>query len=137
MNADKFGGFPYPVENWTKMPNEIIQALPRIKSLSELKVLLYILRHTWGYQEFDEGKRISVDEFMNGRKKRGGLRIDSGTGLARNSCRDGLRKAVDHGYLLVDEDDRDRARIQRYYSLKMVPEGQKLPPRGSKSDPRT
>lgn len=84
-----------------------------------MKVVEYVLRHTWGYSEYDIVKKITTDEFMHGRKGKDGNRIDSGTGLSNKSVVEGLSKAVEHGLLEVEIDDRDRARIKKYYKLKM------------------
>lgn len=117
--TERFEGFPEPKENWSKLPHSFIAALPSINSLAELKCILYVLRHTWGYKEYRRGKRITSDEFMNGRKKKDGTRIDKGTGLARSSIVEGLKSAVEHGFLIVHVDDRDKARVEKYYSLNM------------------
>ncbi|MCK4958026.1 MAG: PadR family transcriptional regulator [Planctomycetes bacterium] len=110
-----FEGFGTPKENWSKLPHTLIAELPTIKSASELKVILYILRHTWGYHEIE--KRISLDEFAHGRKKRGGERLDNGTGMSIPSIRDGIKRAVEHGFITVETDDSDKARVKKYYSL--------------------
>ena len=72
----KFDGFDIPKENWSKLPNALIAALPLFTSASELKVVLYVLRHTWGYQEFDNPKSITLDELAHGRKRKNGTRLD-------------------------------------------------------------
>lgn len=120
--AEKFKGFILPKTNFFRMPNEWTDITHDIKSLAELKVIEYVLRHTWGYNG-QEGmpKRISTDEFANGRKRKNGDRMDMGTGLSVPSIIDGLRRAVEHGYLNVDEDKTDLGRIKRHYSLKMFP----------------
>jgi len=114
-----FPGFPLPEQNWSKLPHCLIAALPLIKSASELKVILYILRHTWGFQEFGRLKKLTVDEFMHGRKKRDGTRMDAGTGLSKPSVIDGLRRAEAHGFIEVDVDDHDMGRVKKFYRLRM------------------
>lgn len=114
----KFKGFSDPEENWSKLPHEFLEALPIVDSMSELKCILYILRHTWGYH--DERKRISTDEFMHGRKKKDGTRIDKGTGLSKKSVILGLQKAEEHGFIEVNLDKRDMARMKKVYELKMI-----------------
>lgn len=141
-----FPGFNEPTQNWSKLPHQIIENLSLIKSLGELKIILYILRHTWGYH--DTEKKITIDEFINGRKqKKDGeiVRIDSGTGMSRNAVRAGIKSAIDHGFIEVHEDSSDKARIKRYYQLrgansegqKLTPTSQKLTPKESDSDPRS
>lgn len=116
---EQFAGFDAPRANYSKVPHALIEAFPKIETVSELKVILYVLRHTWGYQEFGQAKRITLDEFSNGRKKRDGSRMDGGTGLSPNSIKHGIRLAVKHGFLVQERDGRDRARSSHTYMLKM------------------
>jgi len=115
----KYTGFSKPESNFFKMPNDWPNITAKITSLAELKVVEYVLRHTWGYQEYDISKRITNDEFMKGRKNKNGERIDNGTGLSKSSVIDGLRRAVSHGLLIEEINDRDKARIKKYYKLNM------------------
>lgn len=84
-----------------------------------MKLVEYVLKHTWGYSEFDMVKKITTDEFMSGRKKKDGTRIDIGTGLSKPSVIAGLKSAVEHGLLTEEVDDSDKARIKKFYKLKM------------------
>lgn len=118
---EMFTGFSEPKENWSKLPHEFINALPIISSESELKVILYILRHTWGYG--DGEKRITLDEFSNGRKRKNGTRIDRGTGQSINAIRDGLKRAEEHGFIKSEKDESDKARIKTCYWLAMSTSG--------------
>ncbi len=143
---DSFVGFNPPTENYSKLPHEFIAAFHLINSLSEMKVVMYVLRHTWGFR--DNEKKITIDEFMNGRKLRDRTRMDKGTGLSEQSVRNGIEQAIKDGFLEVEIDDHDKARIKKYYSLKMFddqpsgykshkPEVKELDPRGLKDIPRT
>lgn len=114
-NTAPFAGFDDPQENWSKLPHEFVNRLPQFTSMSEMKVVLYILRHTWGYH--DPKKVITIDEFMHGRKRKDDSRIDAGTGLSRSSVIDGLRTAVAHGFVCTSIDDSDAARIEKTYWL--------------------
>lgn len=116
---NRFSGFEVPEQNWFKMPNTWTDVTHDIKSLAELKCVEYVLRHTWGYSEYGTAKRISNDEFMYGRRRRDGSRMDRGTGLTKRSVIDGLRNAVTHGYLLEDRDDTDKGRAQKFYRLRL------------------
>jgi hypothetical protein len=115
-----FAGFELPQENWSKLPHAFIEALPLVETIGEMKVILYILRHTWGYQEFGEGKKITLDEFENGRAKRDGTRLDAGTGLTRPTIIDGLNRAEAHGFIIVETDESDAARVKKFYCIKMI-----------------
>ena len=115
----RFAGFVRPRQNWFKLPNEWTDITAAITSLAELKVVEYVLKHTWGYQEYGLTKQITTDEFMHGRRRKDGTRIDRGTGLSNRSVIDGLRKAIQHGYLLEEVNDLDRGRVKKYYALRM------------------
>jgi len=148
---DKFGGFSLPHQNWSKLPHELIDALPLIRSQSELVVILYILRHTWGFQEFGVQKRLTLDEFQHGRKQRDGSRIDQGTGLSRPAILRGLRYAAEDGFIEVEVDESDKGRVKKSYSLVMSEVNDSLPqgyrnvtpgvtkryPRGNETLPRS
>lgn len=116
-----FQGFSYPDDRgFTRVPNDFIEKeLAAIESLTELKVILYVARHTWGFQEYHIWKKFTLDEFQHGRKRSDGSRMDTGTGLSDFGVKDGLAKAVQHGYLQAKTDDSDRGRIKKYYCLRM------------------
>jgi hypothetical protein len=115
-----------------------------------------VLRHTWGYQEFGTTKRITLDEFQHGRKLADGSRMDGGTGLSLSAVKDGVRRAVAHGFLVREvEANRDKGRQSHVYCLRMSspdtrvsdsdtlgikdrhPDGQTLPPRVPEIVPRS
>jgi DNA-binding PadR family transcriptional regulator len=114
----KFDGFEVPLHNWSRLPHALVEALPLIETGSELKVILYILRHTWGFQ--DSEKAITLDEFAHGRKRRDGSRLDAGTGLSVGAIREGLARAEAHGFIRVETDQRDKARVRKTYRLAMI-----------------
>lgn len=130
----KFRGFVPPKKNFFLMPNELIDINAEIDNLAELKVVQYVLRHTWGYQEeayekpgarYNKFKHITIDEFMHGRayKRRGPngevIRMDKGTGLSEMAVRNGIKRAVEDGYIECEEDASDKARIKKYYKLRI------------------
>lgn len=117
-----FTGFDRPESNWFRMPNSWTDITAGIGSIAELKVVEYILRHTWGYQEYGEKKHITIDEFVHGRRRHDGERMDRGTGLSERAVYDGLRKAVEDGLIEEEVDDSDRGRTRKSYSLRMRPE---------------
>lgn len=133
---DKFAGFSRPSQNYSKLPHDFVDCLPMIDSMAELKVVIYILRHTWGYSEFGKAKKITADEFMHGRQRKDGTRIDNGTGLSKPSVISGLESAVAHGFILVEVDNSDMARVEKFYCLNMsgvkdfYPEVKNVDPRG-------
>src|SRR3989440_2066351 len=114
-----FAGFSTPEANFFRLPNEWTDITAHVTSLAEMKLVEYVLRHTWGYSEFNMVKKITTDELMYGRKRKSGERIDNGTGLSKPSVIAGLKSAVEHGLLEEETDDSDKARIKKYYKLKM------------------
>ena len=114
-----FEGFNPPKQNWFKLPNEWTDFTASMKTWAEQKLVEYVLRHTWGYHEYGIPKKITTDEFMNGRKHTDGTRIDSGVGMGKKAVIDGLRQAVQDGFLIEEVDGRDKARIKKYYGLRM------------------
>jgi hypothetical protein len=115
-----FGGFEMPDQNWSKLPPALIEALPIVETVGELKVLPYVLRHARGFQEFGLAKRFTLDEVQHGRKRRDGSRLDGGTGLSLNGIKDGVRRAVAHGFLVQEvEHRRDRGRRLHLFRLRM------------------
>ena len=114
-----FSGFDRPESNYFRMPNTWTDITAEIDNIAELKVVEYILRHTWGYQEYGLKKHITIDEFVNGRRRKDGSRMDKGTGLSERAVYDGLRKAVENSLIEEEIDDSDRGRIKKSYSLRM------------------
>lgn len=90
-----FEGFKKP--NTTPTPDEFFDiVLPQVNNLAELKVILYVIRRTFGFGKSTD--RISFEQFINGIETEHG-KLDGGTGLTRQSVADGLRKAIAHGYI--------------------------------------
>lgn len=118
-----FPGFTRPEQNWFKLPNDWTNITADITSLAELKLVEYVLKHTWGYQEYGYTKQITTDEFMHGRRRKDGHRMDKGTGLSNRSVIDGLKKAVAHGFLIEEVDDSDKGRVKKCYALRMLSHG--------------
>ena len=79
LSEQSFEGFSKPEANFFRLPNEWTDITAQVTSLAEMKLVEYVLKHTWGYSEFDMVKKITTDEFMSGRKKKSGERIDIGT----------------------------------------------------------
>ncbi len=115
-----FSGFDIPRQNWFKIPSNWTDLTASMRSWAEQKVVEYVLRHTWGYQEYGGLKRITLDEFEHGRKRSDGTRIDRGVGMRRQAIISGIRQAVEDGFLIEEKDDSDKARVRKYYGLRML-----------------
>lgn len=108
-------------KNFYGIPNEWTDIMAEIDNLAELKIIEYIMRHTWGFKEHDTLKCITTDEFAHGRKRKDGTRMDKGTGLGTTGVKQGITKAVEHGYVICETDESDKGRIKKHYGLKMLP----------------
>jgi hypothetical protein len=115
--AGDFHGFDPPRQNWCKVPNALFDALPRFSSQGELAVVLYCIRHTWGYNQ--SSRRITLDEFENGRKRRDGSRLDGGVGMSQTSIIRGLKRAIAHGFLDAIEEGPDGGRMSKRYAVRI------------------
>lgn len=115
----KFPGFEYsPDCGYSQLYHDwLSEIIANIDNVAELKVVLYAFRHTCGFQEQDTAKYITVDEFMFGRKRKDGTRLDFGTRLSEMSVRTATKKGVEHGFLVEEIDDSDLARIKKGYGL--------------------
>ncbi|MDT7858283.1 hypothetical protein RQM47_16685 [Rubrivirga sp. S365] len=115
--AGDFQGFDPPRQNWFKTPTALIERLPEITSQGELAVVLYCIRHTWGWHQ--SSQRITLDEFEHGRKRKDGSRMDGGVSMANTSIIRGLKRAIEHGFLDVTEDGIDGGRMTKRYAVRV------------------
>lgn len=127
-------GLQYPKANYFPTPNNICEIIAELNG-SEVKVLFYILRHTWGFPEDDrrEPKRLSFDDFLFGRearsRKTGKMhRMDTGCGVtAKSTVSKALRGlALKHHLILIIEDRHDGGRVKKQYRAR-VPEDDGYP----------
>lgn len=132
-----FEGFEEPESNYFRLPRTWTDITSHLNSVGEIKVVEYILKHTWGYREYGVLKHITIDELMKGRKygkekaiEMGRERMDDGTGLSHEGVRTGLQRAILDGLIEEAIDDSDKGRVKKLYTIKM------RPPRESESDSR-
>ncbi len=84
----------------------------------EVRVATFVFEHTVCYMEFDTSKRITLDEFVNGRKKRDGSRFTEGCNISkRNNVSRALKHLENQGVLTIDTDERDKGRQRKFYRL--------------------
>ena len=110
-----FRGFPPIKSNFTAIPNLFFdELLSEIKSVAELKVLLYIFRHTYGWQKrFD---CISLSQFVSGVITREGVKVDNGIGIDKKSVLRGIDGCLERGTILKWSDG-FRGREQVWYFI--------------------
>ena len=78
-----------PDDHYTKVPNVFFDDILKHLNMGEVKVYLYLARHTFGYQK--DVDKVSLSQFCKGIKRSAGKRLDSGTGLARGTVIAALR----------------------------------------------
>jgi len=130
-----------PRSNYHFMPNQFgDEVLEKVDTVAELKVILFVMRHTWGYNEFgSNGKKITLDEFVFGRMRKDKTRFSKGVGLSKSAVIRGIKAAIDHGFLKMVIDDSDGGRKERRYFLPIEgdTDDNENQSRGSKTIPQT
>src|SRR5215212_2621838 len=93
-----FNGFSSP--NGTIVPDEVFDVLMPELSEAELRVLLYIIRRTFGFKK--ESDAISLSQMVDGVTTRDGRVLDRGTGMSRRGAMNGCAGLVAKGIIDVD-----------------------------------
>jgi hypothetical protein len=93
-----YEGFSSP--NGTIVPDDVFDVLaPRLKE-SELRVLLYIVRRTFGFGK--NADAISLSQMTDGITTRDGRIIDHGTGMSKRAVIQGVKGLATKGIIEVD-----------------------------------
>lgn len=100
-----FAGFDSP--RYTPTPDQIFDELlaPGLLTEAELRVLLYIVRRTFGWKK--ELDNISLSQITGGIVKRDGTRLDFGAGVAKSSAVRAIKGLVDKGIILARHNFRE------------------------------
>jgi hypothetical protein len=93
-----FAGFDSP--RYTPTPDQIFDELlaPGLLTEAELRVLLYIVRRTFGWKK--ELDNISLSQITGGIVKRDGIRLDWGAGVAKSSAVRAIKGLVEKGIII-------------------------------------
>jgi Bacteriophage replication protein O len=93
-----FAGFSSP--NYTQVPDELFdQLMPQLAD-AELRVLLYIVRRTFGFKR--EADAISLSQMVSGITTKDGQVLDHGTGLSKATVARGLAGLRNKGVILAE-----------------------------------
>lgn len=124
-DAPAFTGFEAPKENFYRLPNNwFSDIIPLLRSkygerlAAPLKMMEYILRHTWGFQEWSGKLCLSAKEIRNGRKR--GTYTDYGTGISENTVKTAGDILEELGLLTISQDTVDKARRYKTYSPRII-----------------
>src|SRR5258708_13009575 len=94
----KFPGFTAP--NYTQVPDELFDDLMTDLSGAELKVLLYIIRRTFGFKKTEDN--ISLSQMLNGITKKEGEVLDKGTGLSKKTLLAALNTLEEKNIIITE-----------------------------------
>lgn len=92
-----FDGFASP--NYTQVPDELFDTLMTQLSDAELRVLLYIVRRTFGFKR--DTDTIALSQMVSGITTKDGQVLDTGTGLAKSTVARGLKGLRDKGVIVA------------------------------------
>lgn len=93
----RFAG--YTPANYTMVPDQLFdEQLPDLSG-AELKVLLYIIRHTFGWKK--DSDNISLSQMVNGITRRDGSQVDRGAGVSKRTLLIVLRDLEDKGFIIT------------------------------------
>ena len=93
-----FQGYASP--NYTPVPDELFdEQLPDLSG-AELKVLLYIIRRTFGFKR--ESDNISLSQMLNGLRARDGRVLDRGVGLSKKTLLLAIKSLEDQNIVLTE-----------------------------------
>lgn len=125
-----FAGFSGP--NYTQVPDALFDELLPVLSGTELKVLLYVIRRTFGFKR--EADTISLAQMVNGIVKRDGTRLDYGAGVSKKSLLLALRSLEDRQILFIERrrstERGDEASLYRLNVIDEATRGVKTTPGG-------
>jgi Bacteriophage replication protein O len=133
-NQKHFKGYSKP--NYTPVPDELFdEQLPDLSG-AELKVLLYIIRRTFGFKK--ESDNISLNQLLHGITTKEDIVLDRGTGLSKKTLLETLKNLVEKN-LIISERRRSKEKGDEptTYRLNIIGETAENThtPRGVKSTP--
>jgi hypothetical protein len=113
-------GFALP--RYTQTPDEVFDVWLAVLSGAELKVLLYIIRHTLGWHK--DRDAISLAQLTDGIVKHDGERLDWGTGLGESTVLGAVKALLAYRLITAERSYRaDGGDSPTVYSLYLAAEG--------------
>jgi hypothetical protein len=95
-NKKEFKGFYVP--NSTQVPDTLFDELLPELSGAELKVVLYIIRRTFGFKR--QTDTIAISQLLHGITKKTGEVLDRGTGLSKSTLLQALRTLTEKNIII-------------------------------------
>ncbi len=126
-----FQGFQGP--NYTQVPDQLFDELLTDLSGAELKVLLYIMRRTFGFKK--DSDNISLSQMLNGIRTKDGCQLDRGTGLSKPTLLKALRNLTEANYIIpARRQSSQRSDESTNYRLNVIRQNGNQPPGSPSSD---
>ncbi len=126
----------YASPNYTPVPDELFdEQLPDLSG-SELKVLLYIIRRTFGFKK--DSDNISLNQLLNGITTKEGIVLDRGTGLTKKTLLEAIKSLVEKNLILTERRrSKEKGDEPSTYRLNIIsePKENNHTPRGVKNTP--
>lgn len=125
-----FPGFQAP--SYTQVPDEAFDVLMARLSPAEFKVMMYIIRRTFGFKKSADA--ISLSQIVSGVCTKSGKRLDMGTGLSRQGVVNALAGLVQKNVVLNQQrQSAERGFESTLYCLNIIGYGMQFP---DPEDPR-
>jgi hypothetical protein len=129
----RYKGFTSP--NGTIVPDDVFDVLAPELTEAELRVLLYVIRKTFGWKKNEDA--ISISQMVNGVKTRDGRIIDKGTGMSKSAVWRGANGLVAKGILNRQQSQSENGEYEtNVYSLRFSAESSEENIRDEKSENR-
>jgi DNA-binding transcriptional ArsR family regulator len=96
-NTSSFQGYASP--NYTPVPDELFDEQLAELSGSELKVLLYVCRRTFGFKR--DADNISLSQMLTGLRTRDGRVLDRGTGLSKKTLLGAIKSLEEKNIIIT------------------------------------
>lgn len=111
----QFDGFSAP--NGTYVPDEVFDILAPELTEAELRVLLYVIRRTFGFKKNTDD--ISLKQMTEGIQKRDGTVLDKGTGMSKSANWRGIKGLLEKGVIISQRNSSsDKGDLPTSYSLR-------------------
>ena len=121
---DGFDGFETPKATYT--PDIVFDLLaPNLKE-AELRVLLYIIRRTFGFKK--DSDNISISQMVGGITKIDGTVLDLGTGMAKAGVVRGINGLLEKGIIIAQRNrSKERGNEPTTYTLRFKGAAAQIP----------
>ncbi len=105
---------------YTQVPDDFFDWLAPLLNEGELRVLLYLLRRTFGFKRAADA--VSLEQLCGGIVRTDGTRLDFGTGLSRTSVLRAVRGLKTKQIIEAQPQSDARGTLPTVYRVRMAPD---------------